>query len=160
MSATSQRTRVLLAVAAGFSLGGAAYVLYRRSKSRQQRKAPSAKSARLLLPTAVKPVHYQLLLQPDLEAFTFSGTVSIVVEVKAKTNVVVVRQLAAPHPACGVLSRVRCVPRPSRPHCAGPQQRAGSDARRRYRPRWAPGGAFEQSQLPSRGGAACAVQLW
>lgn len=33
--------------------------------------------AREVLPTNVKPLHYDLTLEPDLEKFTFDGTVEI-----------------------------------------------------------------------------------
>lgn len=35
------------------------------------------KNARVLLPTNVKPVHYDLTLEPDFEKFTYEGTVVI-----------------------------------------------------------------------------------
>lgn len=35
------------------------------------------KNARVLLPTNVKPVHYDLTLEPDFERFTYEGTVVI-----------------------------------------------------------------------------------
>ena len=34
------------------------------------------------LPTKVKPVNYELVLKPDLQAFKFEGNVKITVEVK------------------------------------------------------------------------------
>lgn len=35
------------------------------------------KNARVLLPTNVKPVHYDLTLEPDFKKFTYEGTVVI-----------------------------------------------------------------------------------
>lgn len=35
------------------------------------------KNARVLLPTNVKPLHYDLTLEPDFEKFTYEGTVVI-----------------------------------------------------------------------------------
>jgi len=83
--------RVALACAAGLGVGAAAYVLWRRSKARAAKVAsrPPASADRILLPTVLKPQHYQLFLQPDLEAFTFTGSVSIYVEASAATRVVV-----------------------------------------------------------------------
>ena len=44
---------------------------------------------RLLLPSVVVPRHYDLFLEPDLEKFTFSGTVKVLVDVRADTRSVV-----------------------------------------------------------------------
>lgn len=38
------------------------------------------------LPSAVVPKHYNLELKPDLLAFTFSGNVSIEIQVKIKNS--------------------------------------------------------------------------
>ena len=35
------------------------------------------KNARVLLPTNVKPLHYDLTLEPDFEKFTYEGNVVI-----------------------------------------------------------------------------------
>lgn len=35
------------------------------------------KNARVVLPTNVKPLHYDLTLEPDFERFTYEGTVVI-----------------------------------------------------------------------------------
>lgn len=35
------------------------------------------KNARVLLPTNVKPLHYDLTLEPDFATFTYEGTVVI-----------------------------------------------------------------------------------
>ena len=44
---------------------------------------------RELLPTNVRPVHYDLCMQPDLAQRVFSGKVSIVLDVKQATQEVV-----------------------------------------------------------------------
>lgn len=49
-------------------------------------------SYRVLLPADVEPEHYDLTLEPDLEKFTFEGTVKITVDVKEATDKVVLHQ--------------------------------------------------------------------
>ena len=45
--------------------------------------APRHNSKREVLPDSVAPIHYELSLSPDAEAFTFKGRVAITVEVRA-----------------------------------------------------------------------------
>ncbi|KAJ2782457.1 hypothetical protein H4R18_002263 [Coemansia javaensis] len=49
----------------------------------------SAAEERELLPTTVSPVHYDLLLAPDLDALTYTGSVRIKVRVNEATSTVV-----------------------------------------------------------------------
>ncbi|KAJ1734465.1 hypothetical protein LPJ61_001064 [Coemansia biformis] len=51
--------------------------------------APSAVEERELLPTNVSPVHYELLLAPDLDALTYTGEVQIKVRVNEATSTIV-----------------------------------------------------------------------
>jgi aminopeptidase N len=51
--------------------------------------APPAHAAREVLPEAVIPTHYDLLLSPDADALTFRGKLAITVGVHAATNDVV-----------------------------------------------------------------------
>src|SRR3984885_1250765 len=51
--------------------------------------APPAHAAREVLPEAVIPTHYELLLSPDADALTFRGKLAITVGVRAATNDVV-----------------------------------------------------------------------
>ena len=44
------------------------------------------KSNALLVPTNVKPVKYQLTLEPNMEAFTFKGQESIDIEILEPTD--------------------------------------------------------------------------
>lgn len=44
--------------------------------------------ARELLPTNVKPTHYDLSLEPDFDKFTFDGRVVIDLDVAEKSNTV------------------------------------------------------------------------
>ncbi|KAI9175228.1 hypothetical protein H9P43_006589 [Blastocladiella emersonii ATCC 22665] len=50
----------------------------------------STPADREIVPANVTPVHYTVNLTPDLEAFTFDGTVDIAVKVRTATDVVVV----------------------------------------------------------------------
>ncbi|KAI8840363.1 peptidase family M1-domain-containing protein [Chytriomyces cf. hyalinus JEL632] len=49
----------------------------------------SSSEGREILPAALKPINYDLWLQPDLTSFTFDGTVAISVSVHQDTNKVV-----------------------------------------------------------------------
>jgi len=53
---------------------------------------PKDTSYRVLLPSDVEPVKYDLTLEPDLERFTFEGVVKIDVKVNVATEVVSVHQ--------------------------------------------------------------------
>ncbi|KAJ1970963.1 hypothetical protein H4R35_005551, partial [Dimargaris xerosporica] len=50
--------------------------------------APSAAKDREVLPTNVKPLHYDLELTPDLEQFVFQGRVAVKLEVVKATSVI------------------------------------------------------------------------
>ncbi|KAJ1956962.1 Aminopeptidase 2 mitochondrial, partial [Dipsacomyces acuminosporus] len=49
----------------------------------------NATEERELLPTNVTPVHYDLFLAPDLDAFTYTGHVSIKVRINDSTDKIV-----------------------------------------------------------------------
>jgi puromycin-sensitive aminopeptidase len=45
------------------------------------------------LPKVVKPKHYDLFLQPDLQAFTFNGNTKISLEVKIQNKIKIIKKL-------------------------------------------------------------------
>lgn len=45
-------------------------------------------SARELLPINVKPIHYDIILEPDFDKFTFDGQVVIDLDIAEKSNTV------------------------------------------------------------------------
>src|SRR5258708_5424095 len=51
---------------------------------------PTHQAQREVLPEGVVPKHYELALAPDAEALSFSGTVSISIDVSAPTSSVTV----------------------------------------------------------------------
>lgn len=48
--------------------------------------SPDPTQGRELLPTNVVPTHYDVTLEPDLEKFTFKGTVLVEFDVKEETK--------------------------------------------------------------------------
>jgi len=92
-SSSSSRAKTVAVAVTAVALAGGAYYLYRQHDKKQRLtrrvKLEADPEGRLLLPKAVSPRHYTLFLSPDLEKFTFSGTVAVKLDVLEDTRVVV-----------------------------------------------------------------------
>ncbi|KAH8700271.1 aminopeptidase [Talaromyces proteolyticus] len=69
---------------------------YRRMCHARHADEPSGSTlvhGRVVLPTNVKPVHYDLTLEPDFENFTYEGTVVVDLDVKEDTNSIALNTL-------------------------------------------------------------------
>lgn len=83
-TSVAQRNRLRLIRSVAVSLGRPDYYsncrTYSTTVKESKVKMPEAKPFERL-PNSVKPTHYNLVITPDLKAFTFQGEVSIQIEV-------------------------------------------------------------------------------
>jgi aminopeptidase N len=81
--------RLIAAIAAAAALGVSQPILAQTVGAQSAATLAPNVQGRIVLPTAAAPLHYDILVQPDAAKLTFSGAVTIDIEVKVETRTLV-----------------------------------------------------------------------